>query len=158
MVRTVAAFWLAILCGLLVSFSANAANDNDAAALKRATADCQAQVKEYAKYNETSWYGRRKMIKQCVKGDALARRLIEPASIVIRGNEKPRPRGAGAKVGLPERSVGVSRAHDGAPSHLAIPAEPCSALGPGHDARAQRAGSIHRVSSGRRRFAAVIGF
>src|SRR6516165_3691264 len=67
MVRTVAAFWLAILCGLLVSFSANAANDNDAAALKKATADCQAQVKEYAKYNDTSWYGRRKMMKQCVK-------------------------------------------------------------------------------------------
>jgi uncharacterized membrane protein YraQ (UPF0718 family) len=60
MVRTVAAFWLAILCGLLVSFSANAANDNNAAALKKATADCQAQVKEYAKYNETSRYGRRK--------------------------------------------------------------------------------------------------
>jgi hypothetical protein len=68
MVRAVAAFWVAILCGLLVSLSANAANDNNAAALKKATADCQAQVKEYAKYNETSWYGRRKMIKQCVKG------------------------------------------------------------------------------------------
>jgi hypothetical protein len=48
MVRTVAAFWLAILCGMLVSFSANAANDNNAAVLKKATADCQAQVKEYA--------------------------------------------------------------------------------------------------------------
>jgi hypothetical protein len=68
MVRAVAAFWVAILCALLVSFSANAANADNAAALKKATADCQAQVKEYAKYNETSWYGRRKMIKQCVKG------------------------------------------------------------------------------------------
>jgi hypothetical protein len=69
MVRTLAVLWVTILCSLLsVSFSANAANDNTAAALKKATADCRAQVKEYAKYNETSWYGRRKMVKQCVKG------------------------------------------------------------------------------------------
>jgi hypothetical protein len=69
MVRTVVVLWVTILCGLLsVSFSANAANDNDAAALKKATADCRAQVKNYARYNETSWYGRRKMVKLCVKG------------------------------------------------------------------------------------------
>jgi hypothetical protein len=69
MVRRVAVLWVTILCGFLsVSFSANAANNDDAAALKKATAECQAQVKEYAKYNETSWYGRRKMVKQCVKG------------------------------------------------------------------------------------------
>ena len=69
MVRAVAGFWVTILCGLLlVSFSANAANNNNAAALKKATADCRAQVNEYARYNETSWYGRRKMVKQCVKG------------------------------------------------------------------------------------------
>jgi hypothetical protein len=36
--------------------------------LEKASADCRAQVKEYAKYNETSWYGRRKMVKKCVKG------------------------------------------------------------------------------------------
>jgi hypothetical protein len=58
-----------ILCGLLlVSFGANAANDSNADALKKATADCRAQVKNYAKYNETSWYGRRKMVKKCIKG------------------------------------------------------------------------------------------
>ncbi len=69
MVRAVAAFWVTALCGLLlVSFSANAANNNNADALKEAAADCRAQVKEYAKYNATSWYGRRKMVKQCVKG------------------------------------------------------------------------------------------
>jgi hypothetical protein len=38
----------------------------DKAALQKVTADCKAQVKKYAKYNETSWYGRRKMIKKCV--------------------------------------------------------------------------------------------
>ncbi len=69
MVRAVAAFWVTTLCGLLlVSFSANAAYNTNADALKKAAADCQAQVKEYAKYNATSWYGRRKMVKQCVKG------------------------------------------------------------------------------------------
>jgi hypothetical protein len=69
MVRAVAGFWLTVLNGLLlVSFNANAANNTNAAALKKATADCRAQVNEYARYNETSWYGRRIMIKQCVKG------------------------------------------------------------------------------------------
>jgi hypothetical protein len=53
---------------LFASFSAVAANKGNADALKQATADCQAQVKEYAKYNAMSWYGRRKMVKQCVKG------------------------------------------------------------------------------------------
>ena len=58
-----------ILCGLLlVSFGAEAATNSNADALKKATADCRAQVKDYAKYNETSWYGRRKMVKKCVKG------------------------------------------------------------------------------------------
>jgi hypothetical protein len=66
MVKAVAAI---ILCGLLlVSFSADAANDSNADALKKAAADCRAQVKDYAKYNATSWYGRRKMVKLCVKG------------------------------------------------------------------------------------------
>jgi hypothetical protein len=69
MVRTFAVFWVTIPCGLLlVLFSANAANNNDATALKKATAECRAQVKEFAKYNETSWYGRRKMVKKCVQG------------------------------------------------------------------------------------------
>jgi hypothetical protein len=69
MVRAVAAFSVTILCGLLlVSFGAEAATNSNADALKKATADCRAQVKDYAKYNETSWYGRRKMVKKCVKG------------------------------------------------------------------------------------------
>jgi hypothetical protein len=69
MVRTVAGFWITIVCTLLlVSFGAAAANKGNADAVKKATADCQAQVKDYAKYNATSWYGRRKMVKQCVKG------------------------------------------------------------------------------------------
>jgi hypothetical protein len=69
MVRAVAAFSVTILCGLLlVSSGANAANNSNADALKKASADCRAQVKEYAKYNETSWYGRRMMVKKCVKG------------------------------------------------------------------------------------------
>jgi hypothetical protein len=54
MVKTVAAFSVTIACGLLlVSSSANAANNNDAAALKKATADCRAQVKDYA--TPASW-------------------------------------------------------------------------------------------------------
>jgi hypothetical protein len=45
-----------------------AATDADtAAALKQATADCRAQVKEQAKYNEMSWYARHKAVKNCVK-------------------------------------------------------------------------------------------
>jgi hypothetical protein len=70
MVRAVAAISVTIiLCGLLlVSSGANAANKSDADALKKTTADCRTQVKDYAKYNATSWYGRRKMVKQCVKG------------------------------------------------------------------------------------------
>jgi hypothetical protein len=54
---------------LAVSFvRRQAANNSNADALKKATADCRAQVKNYAKYNETSWYGRRKMVKKCIKG------------------------------------------------------------------------------------------
>ena len=69
MVKAVAAFSVTILCGLLlVSSGASAANNSNADALKKATADRRAQVKEYARYNETSWYGRRKMVKKCVKG------------------------------------------------------------------------------------------
>ena len=66
MVKAVAAFSVTIVCCLLlVSSGANAGN---ADALKKATSDCRAQVKDYAKYNATSWYGRRKMVKLCVKG------------------------------------------------------------------------------------------
>jgi hypothetical protein len=44
----------------------------DKAALQKATAECKAQVKEYAQYHETSWYQRHKMVKSCVK-QALAK-------------------------------------------------------------------------------------
>jgi hypothetical protein len=67
MVRAVAVLVIAGLCGLF-SLSANAANSDQAAALKKASADCRAQVKEYAKYNATSWYARHKMVKKCLKG------------------------------------------------------------------------------------------
>lgn len=39
----------------------------DKAAKKKATADCRAQVKEKAKYEEMSWYARRKALKKCVR-------------------------------------------------------------------------------------------
>jgi hypothetical protein len=50
-----------------------AATDADTAALQQATATCKAQVKEYARFNETSWYARHKMVKSCIK-DALAKK------------------------------------------------------------------------------------
>ena len=51
-----------------------AAEETDAnkAALQKASVECRAQVKDYAKYHETSWYQRHKMIKTCVK-QALAK-------------------------------------------------------------------------------------
>jgi len=39
----------------------------DKAAQKKTTADCKAQVREKAKYEEMSWYARRKAVKNCVK-------------------------------------------------------------------------------------------
>jgi hypothetical protein len=39
----------------------------DKAAQKKATADCRAQVKEKAKYEEMSWYARHRAIKNCVR-------------------------------------------------------------------------------------------
>ena len=56
-----------------MSMPAVAVSDTDKAALQKATADCRAQVKEYARYHETSWYARHKMVKNCVK-DALAKK------------------------------------------------------------------------------------
>jgi hypothetical protein len=53
--------------------AARAATDADRAALQQATASCKAEVKEYAKYNETSWWQRHKMRQKCVK-DALAKK------------------------------------------------------------------------------------
>jgi hypothetical protein len=69
MAKAIASLRGTILYGLLlVPLSANAANNNDAAALKKAAAECRAQVTDYAKYNETSWYARHKMVSKCIKG------------------------------------------------------------------------------------------
>jgi hypothetical protein len=54
-------------------WAAQAATDADKAALQQATASCKAEVKEYAKFNETSWWQRHKMRQKCVK-DALAKK------------------------------------------------------------------------------------
>jgi hypothetical protein len=53
--------------------TAAAAGDVDKAALQKATADCRAQVKQYAQYHETYWYQRHKMVKTCIN-DALAKK------------------------------------------------------------------------------------
>jgi hypothetical protein len=45
----------------------------DKAAVQKATAECKAQIKEYAQYHETSWYQRHKMVKSCIK-QALAKK------------------------------------------------------------------------------------
>jgi hypothetical protein len=44
-----------------------AMSDADAAAMKKATADCRADVNEKAKYHEMSLLARHKMVKNCVK-------------------------------------------------------------------------------------------
>jgi hypothetical protein len=59
-----------LVCALsLAPRAAAAATDAE----KAATASCKADVKEYAKYNETSWWQRHKMVQKCVK-DALAKK------------------------------------------------------------------------------------
>jgi hypothetical protein len=64
----------ALLCGVsLAPWAAVAATDDEKAAMKQTTATCKAQVKDYAKYNETSWWQRHKMAQKCVK-DALAKK------------------------------------------------------------------------------------
>jgi len=57
----------------LAAITTVTAADADKAALRQATATCKAQVKEYARFNETSWYARHKMRKNCIK-DALAKK------------------------------------------------------------------------------------
>ncbi len=51
---------------------AAAASDTDKAAMAQAKANCKAQVKEQARFNEMSWYARHKALKDCVK-NALAK-------------------------------------------------------------------------------------
>jgi hypothetical protein len=43
----------------------------DADAAKQAKANCKAQVAEYARYHEMSWWARHKAVQKCIK-DALA--------------------------------------------------------------------------------------
>jgi hypothetical protein len=64
-----------VLAAFLLSSGASAApmSDADKAALKAITDTCYAQVKEFARYNETSWWQRHKMRKKCI-ADALAKR------------------------------------------------------------------------------------
>jgi hypothetical protein len=63
---------MVLICGTAFAPIAAAATDPDKAALEQATATCKAQVKEYARFNETSWYARHKMVKSCIK-DAIAK-------------------------------------------------------------------------------------
>jgi hypothetical protein len=57
------------ICGLAFApLAADAETDTDKTGLQQATGSCKAQVKEYAKYNETSWWQRHKMVQKCVKG------------------------------------------------------------------------------------------
>jgi hypothetical protein len=64
----------AVVCAMAYApISAVAETAPDKAAVQKATAECKTQVKDYAKYNETSWYKRHKMVKKCVQ-DALAKK------------------------------------------------------------------------------------
>jgi hypothetical protein len=63
---------ISVICAA-ASVPASAAAEVDKAVLQKATADCKAQVKKYAQYNETSWYQRHKMVKSCIK-DALEKK------------------------------------------------------------------------------------
>jgi len=63
---------ISVICAAAFA-PASAAAETDKAALQKATADCKAQVKKYAQYNETSWYQRHKMVKSCIK-DALEKK------------------------------------------------------------------------------------
>jgi hypothetical protein len=52
---------------LLPAPATAAMSDTDAAAMKKAPADCKAEVGEKAKFHEISWLTRHKMVKNCVK-------------------------------------------------------------------------------------------
>jgi hypothetical protein len=63
-----------LFCGFACApCAAGAQTGADKATLQHATDSCKAQVKEYAKYNEISWWQRHKMVKKCVN-DALAKK------------------------------------------------------------------------------------
>jgi hypothetical protein len=60
----------------LVDTSAAAAPPSGAerAALKKAATDCNARVREKGKYEEMSWYARRRFVKNCIKETLAGRR------------------------------------------------------------------------------------
>jgi hypothetical protein len=63
-----------LFCGFAFApYAAVAQTGADKAALEQATTSCKAQVKEHAKFHETSWWQRHKMVKKCVD-DALAKK------------------------------------------------------------------------------------
>jgi hypothetical protein len=65
---------MAVICAVAYAPIGAAAEMNaNNAALQNATAQCRAQVKQYAQFHETSWYQRHKMVKSCVK-EALAKK------------------------------------------------------------------------------------
>jgi hypothetical protein len=73
--RWVAGLVATILIGgtALAPLTVAAETAAEKAALQQATTSCRAEVKEYAKYHETSWWQRHKMVKKCIK-DAFAKK------------------------------------------------------------------------------------
>ena len=68
-ILTVGTVTTALLAGsaLMPVPAVAAMSDADAAAMKKATADCKAEVKEKAKYQDLSLMARHKMVRNCVK-------------------------------------------------------------------------------------------
>ena len=58
---------MAVIAGSAFLSAPASAATSDAEAMKKATADCKAEVKEKAKYQEISWLARHKMVKKCVQ-------------------------------------------------------------------------------------------
>ena len=74
MTKLIAAVVTAAIVGAIAYAPVGAAAATaDNAALQKAKADCKAEVKNYAKYNETSRYARYKMVKKCV-AEAMAKK------------------------------------------------------------------------------------
>jgi hypothetical protein len=75
MSKSIGGFFATVLiCGLVFAPCIAAAETvGNKAALEQATGSCKAEVKEYAKFNETSWWQRHKMVQKCIK-DALAKK------------------------------------------------------------------------------------
>ena len=80
------ALLVAVTLAIIVSatlFSPTAAaplSEADKAALKKATADCRAEVKERARFEEMSWYERHKRVKNCVKNALGTKSSVTPSA------------------------------------------------------------------------------